>query len=76
MLWHAHSRRGGSEGSQRQRKRDVDSKNRPDLAPQCAKLCWTEFEVAYRDMGFPSVQSALDNLNESYMNDDRVPLVQ
>lgn len=50
-------------------------KNRPDLAPQCAKLCWTEFEAAYRDMGFPSVQSALDNLNESYMNDDRVPLV-
>ena len=50
-------------------------KNRPDLAPECALLCFTEFEEAYKDLGFPTNQSALDNLEAGYLNDDKVPFV-
>ena len=50
-------------------------KNRPDLAPECTQLCFTKFEAAYKDLGFPTEQSALDDLRSGYMNDDRVPVV-
>ena len=50
-------------------------KERPELAPQCAELCFTEFEEAYKDLGIPSVEAALANLRKDYMNDDCVPLV-
>ena len=50
-------------------------KSRPDLAPECARLCFTEFEAAYVDLGFPTVQSALDDLIHFYLNDDCVPIV-
>jgi len=50
-------------------------KNRPELAAECARLCFTEFEAAYLDLGFPTAQSALDDLRAGCMNDDRMPIV-
>ena len=48
---------------------------RRELAAQCAQLCFTEFKAAYLDLGFPTVESALDDLRESCMNGDRIPIV-
>ena len=50
-------------------------KNRPELAATCAQLCFTAFQAAYIELGFLTVQSALDDLRKSCMNDDRMPIV-
>lgn len=40
----------------------------PHLVETCARLCFAEFEAAYRDLGFDSAAAVAENLCKSYLN--------